>query len=98
MLLELAQLLGKDVRVFNVFQYITLRAVLACLTALVISFVVGPAMIRKLVADERPERPLSDQALTVELNNRGINVARRTVAKYREAMNIPSSNDRARLS
>lgn len=56
------------------------------------------AMIRKLVADERPERPLSDQALTVELNNRGINVARRTVAKYREAMNIPSSNDRARLS
>ncbi|ANB17709.1 RNA polymerase sigma-54 factor RpoN [Dokdonella koreensis DS-123] len=56
------------------------------------------AMIRKLVADERPERPLSDQALTSELNNRGINVARRTVAKYREAMNIPSSNDRARLS
>ena len=56
------------------------------------------AMIRKLVADERPERPMSDQALTVELNNRGINVARRTVAKYREAMNIPSSNDRARLS
>ena len=50
MLLELAQWLAKDVRVFNVFNYITLRAVLACLTALVISFVVGPAMIRKLTA------------------------------------------------
>jgi phospho-N-acetylmuramoyl-pentapeptide-transferase len=50
MLLELAQWLAKDFRVFNVFNYITLRAVLACLTALVISFVVGPAMIRKLAA------------------------------------------------
>ncbi|MCC7486974.1 MAG: phospho-N-acetylmuramoyl-pentapeptide-transferase [Burkholderiales bacterium] len=49
-LLELAQLLAKDVRAFNVFGYITLRAVLACLTALVISFVVGPAMIRRLTA------------------------------------------------
>src|SRR5689334_24980951 len=50
MLLELAQMLGKDIRAFNVFGYITLRAVLACLTALVLSFVVGPAMIRKLTA------------------------------------------------
>src|SRR3954466_9760467 len=50
MLLELAQLLGKDIRAFNVFGYITLRAVLACLTSLVLSFVVGPAMIRKLTA------------------------------------------------
>jgi phospho-N-acetylmuramoyl-pentapeptide-transferase len=50
MLLELAQWLAKDLRVFNVFNYITLRAVLACLTSLVISFVVGPAMIRKLTA------------------------------------------------
>ena len=50
MLLELAQLMGKDLRVFNVFSYITLRAVLACLTALILSFVVGPAMIRKLTA------------------------------------------------
>ena len=50
MLLELAQWLAKDIRAFNVFSYITLRAVLACLTALVISFVVGPAMIRKLTA------------------------------------------------
>jgi phospho-N-acetylmuramoyl-pentapeptide-transferase len=50
MLLELAQFLARDVRAFNVFNYITLRAVLACLTALIISFVVGPAMIRKLTA------------------------------------------------
>jgi phospho-N-acetylmuramoyl-pentapeptide-transferase len=50
MLLELAQWLAKDVRAFNVFNYITLRAVLACLTALLITFVIGPAMIRKLTA------------------------------------------------
>jgi len=50
MLLELAQWLAKDIRAFNVFSYITLRAVLACLTALVLSFIVGPMMIRKLTA------------------------------------------------
>jgi phospho-N-acetylmuramoyl-pentapeptide-transferase len=50
MLLELAQELEKYVRAFNVFSYITLRVVLAALTALVISFIVGPAMIRKLTA------------------------------------------------
>jgi phospho-N-acetylmuramoyl-pentapeptide-transferase len=49
-LLELAQWLGKDIRSLNVFTYITLRSVLACLTALGISFVVGPTMIRKLTA------------------------------------------------
>jgi len=55
------------------------------------------AMIKKLIGDEQRARPLSDQALASELNRRGISVARRTVAKYREAMNIPSSNDRSRL-
>ncbi|HEY8244368.1 MAG TPA: phospho-N-acetylmuramoyl-pentapeptide-transferase [Casimicrobiaceae bacterium] len=45
MLLWLAEVLSKDVRAFNVFGYLTLRAVLACMTALVISFVVGPRMI-----------------------------------------------------
>lgn len=50
MLLALFQWLAQDVRSFNVFSYITLRAVLATLTALIISFVVGPAMIRKLTA------------------------------------------------
>ena len=48
MLLALANWLAADVRSFNVFGYITLRAVLATMTALVISFVVGPYMIRKL--------------------------------------------------
>ena len=50
MLLELAQWLAKDVRLFNVFSYITLRAVLACLTALAVSLVLGPLVIRKLTA------------------------------------------------
>ena len=54
------------------------------------------AMIRKLVAEEDPRKPLSDQGLTAELNRRGIQVARRTVAKYREAMRIPSSGERQR--
>ena len=48
MLLSLAQWLAQDVRAFNVFQYITLRAVLATLTALAISFLAGPLVIRKL--------------------------------------------------
>ncbi len=50
MLLELFQWLGKDmqIRPFNVFQYITLRTVLSAMTALAISFLIGPRMIRKL--------------------------------------------------
>ena len=50
MLLWLFQQLGEDIRAFNVFNYLTLRAVLATLTALTISFIVGPAVIRKLTA------------------------------------------------
>ena len=50
MLLWLFQQLGEDFRVFNVFNYLTLRAVMATLTALTISFIVGPAVIRKLTA------------------------------------------------
>ena len=48
MLLELARWLAHDIHGFNVFNYITLRAVLATLTALAISFIAGPSMIRKL--------------------------------------------------
>lgn len=48
MLLELAEWLARDIRTFNVFTYITLRTVLAAMTSLVISFVIGPWMIRKL--------------------------------------------------
>ncbi|NII11520.1 RNA polymerase factor sigma-54 [Oleiagrimonas sp. C23AA] len=54
------------------------------------------AMLRKLVGEENPRRPLSDQALAEELNSRGIRVARRTVAKYREVLRIPSSSERQR--
>ncbi|MDP2694788.1 MAG: phospho-N-acetylmuramoyl-pentapeptide-transferase [Gallionella sp.] len=50
MLLAFAQWLAQDIRFFSVFNYITLRAVLAAMTALFISFMVGPAMIRKLTA------------------------------------------------
>ena len=50
MLLELAQWLARDYRGFNVFNYITLRAVLATITALTISFIFGPALIRWLTA------------------------------------------------
>ncbi len=50
MLLDLAQWLSQDYRAFSVFNYITLRAVLACLTALAISLLTGPLVIRQLTA------------------------------------------------
>ncbi|MFA7293403.1 MAG: phospho-N-acetylmuramoyl-pentapeptide-transferase [Rhodocyclaceae bacterium] len=50
MLLMIAQWLGQDVRAFNVFGYITLRTVLAAMTALIISFIAGPRVIRWLAA------------------------------------------------
>ncbi|OGU20662.1 MAG: phospho-N-acetylmuramoyl-pentapeptide-transferase [Hydrogenophilales bacterium RIFOXYD1_FULL_62_11] len=50
MLLWLFQYLGQDIRAFNVFNYLTLRAVMAMLTALTISFILGPAVIRRLTA------------------------------------------------
>jgi RNA polymerase sigma-54 factor len=52
------------------------------------------AKIRKLIAAENAAKPLSDSKITNLLKDDGITVARRTVAKYREAMNIPSSSDR----
>jgi RNA polymerase sigma-54 factor len=54
------------------------------------------AKIRKLVTGEDPEKPLSDSQIAQLLSEEGITVARRTVAKYREAMKIPSSSDRKR--
>jgi RNA polymerase sigma-54 factor len=56
------------------------------------------ALIRKLIAGESSRRPLSDSKIADELADQGINVARRTVAKYREAMGIPPSNERKRLA
>lgn len=55
------------------------------------------ALIKKLVAAERPEQPLSDNKLAEILADQGIKVARRTVAKYRESMGILPSNERKRL-
>ena len=52
------------------------------------------AKIRKLIAAENPKKPLSDSKITNLLKEDGISVARRTVAKYREGMNIPSSSER----
>jgi RNA polymerase sigma-54 factor len=54
------------------------------------------AKIRKLVKDEGSESPLSDGRIAELLSAEGIPVARRTVAKYREAMGIPPSNERRR--
>ncbi|AGA34283.1 RNA polymerase sigma-54 factor RpoN [Thioalkalivibrio nitratireducens DSM 14787] len=55
------------------------------------------AMIRQLISEEPPDRPMSDSRLAQVLSDRGINVARRTVAKYREAMNLPPSSERRQL-
>lgn len=56
------------------------------------------AIIKKLVAAENPAKPLSDSKMASVLADQGINVARRTIAKYREALSISPSNERKRLS
>lgn len=55
------------------------------------------ALIRKLVAAENARKPLSDSKITKLLEAQGINVARRTIAKYRESLSIPPSNERKKL-
>ena len=55
------------------------------------------AILKMLIEAERPCKPLSDNKLTSLLADQGIQVARRTVAKYRESMNIPSSSQRKRF-
>ena len=52
------------------------------------------AKIRKLIGSENPAKPLSDSRIATLLKEDGVKVARRTVAKYRESMNIPSSSER----
>jgi RNA polymerase sigma-54 factor len=54
------------------------------------------AFIKELVGNENPAKPLSDSKIADFLNEKGINVARRTIAKYREAMSIASSSERKR--
>ncbi|GAA0860234.1 RNA polymerase factor sigma-54 [Aliiglaciecola litoralis] len=55
------------------------------------------ALIKKLVAAELPNKPLSDSKIAELLADQGIQVARRTIAKYRESLNIPPSNQRKSL-
>ena len=55
------------------------------------------ALIKKLVAAENPRKPLSDNKITQLLEEQGIKVARRTVAKYRDTLLIPPSNERKRV-
>jgi len=47
---------------------------------------------QRLINEEDPQKPLSDQALSNRLKAQGLEVARRTVAKYREEENIPAAN------
>ena len=56
------------------------------------------ALIKKMIAAEAPRKPLSDNKIASLLADQGINVARRTVAKYRESMAIPPSNERKRIA
>lgn len=55
------------------------------------------ALVKKLIAAENQAKPLSDSKLTSLLSEQGIMVARRTVAKYRESLSIPPSNQRKQL-
>lgn len=52
------------------------------------------AKIRKLIGSENPVKPMSDNQIAQLLSEDGVQIARRTIAKYREAMNIPSSSER----
>ncbi len=56
------------------------------------------ARIKRMIADEDPGKPLSDNAITQKLQDEGCQVARRTVAKYRESLGLPSSSERRRLA
>lgn len=55
------------------------------------------ALIKKLIAAENRRKPLSDSKIASLLGEKGIQVARRTIAKYREGLNIPPSNERKSL-
>lgn len=56
------------------------------------------ALISRLIKDENPMKPLSDNQLTRQIEEQGIKVARRTIAKYRELEGIPPSSERRRIS
>lgn len=56
------------------------------------------AVLKSIIANENQTKPLSDNQIAHILNEQGINVARRTIAKYRESMGIPPSNERKTLN
>ena len=56
------------------------------------------ALIKDLIAEENPQKPLSDAKIATLLSGQDIKVARRTIAKYREALMIPPSNERKQLA
>jgi RNA polymerase sigma-54 factor len=60
------------------------------------TLVVLKRKVRKLIEEEDPRHPLTDDQLTALLHAQGIQLTRRTVAKYREDMNIPSTHQRRR--
>ena len=53
-------------------------------------------LIKTIISDENVNKPFSDEALAEIISNKGVKLARRTVAKYRELMKIPSSSERRR--
>jgi RNA polymerase sigma-54 factor len=55
------------------------------------------ALIKQMVSEENPKKPLSDNQITEVLGQQGIVVARRTIAKYRESLQIPPANQRKAL-
>ena len=55
------------------------------------------AVLKEIIAGENKKKPLSDEAITAELVNRGYDIARRTVAKYRERMGLPVARLRKEL-
>ncbi len=56
------------------------------------------SLIRKIIEKEPPDKPISDNKIAEVLEEQGINVARRTIAKYREALNIPPSSQRKSIT
>ena len=56
------------------------------------------AMIKKLIKEESQAKPLSDNKIAALLEQKGISIARRTIAKYRESMSIPPSNERKQFA
>jgi RNA polymerase sigma-54 factor len=55
------------------------------------------SLLKELIENENPSKPLTDEQLTAQLNRKGYIIARRTVAKYREQLNIPVARLRKKI-